>query len=137
MGKRQVKAPKIYLRDTGLLHALLDLPDRHSVLGHPKCGASWEGFVIEQVTQVLALHQPYFWGAHSGSEIDLMFTRNGQRYGVEVKFSEAPQVTPSMRAALRTLHLAHVWVVYPGQHAYPLADNITALPASLLPTLAR
>ncbi len=136
LGKRQVKAPKIYLRDSGLLHHLLDVPDRHSLLGHPKCGASWEGFVVEQVVQTLGLTAAYFWGTHSGAEVDLVFTQRGQRYGVEVKFNEAPQVTAAMRTAVTTLGLKHLWVVHPGAHTYALAEHITALPVHQLARLA-
>lgn len=128
LGKRQVKAPKIYLQDSGLLHALLDISDAQSLLGHPKCGASWEGFALEQVLRLLRPSQAYFWATHSGAELDLLFFHRGKRYGVEFKFNEAPTVTRSMRAALRDLDLAHLWIVYPGREAYPVETNITVLP---------
>ncbi len=128
LGKRQVKAPKIYVRDTGLLHALLDIPDSHSLYGHPKVGASWEGFVIEQTVRLLDLPQVYFWGTHSGAELDLVFLRGGKRYGIEIKFSEAPQVTVSMRNAVADLSLSHLWVVYPGKHIVPVETTITLWP---------
>jgi uncharacterized protein len=91
ISKRQVKAPKIYLRDAGLLHALLTLSDLNSLLAHPSVGASWEGFVLEQVLQLIRPAEAYFWSVHSGAEVDLFFLYQGRRYGVEVKFSEAPQ----------------------------------------------
>lgn len=130
LGKRQVKSPKIYFRDAGLLHSLLDIPDHHSLLGHPKCGASWEGFAIEQVLQALRPAQAYFWGTHSGAELDLVFSLNGKRYGVEAKFNEAPSVTSSMRAAVQTLALDYLYVIYPGQHTYPIDETITVMPVA-------
>lgn len=125
IGKRQVRAPKIYLRDTGLLHGLLSLPDWSSVLGHPRVGASWEGFAIEQALQVIQPNDAYFWAVHNGAELDLLFFRRGRRYGIEVKFSEAPDTTRSMQVAMQDLALDHLWIVYPGQHTYPIHEKIT------------
>jgi len=126
--KRQVKAPKVYLRDSGLLHALLSLSDRHSLLGHPRVGASWEGFAIEQALQIVRPGEAYFWATQNGAELDLFFLRNGQRYAMEVKFSEGPKVTRSMRIALDDLGLAHLWVLYPGSEAYAVDKRITVWP---------
>ncbi len=128
ISKRQVKAPKVYLRDSGLLHNLLDIPSYQSLLGHPKLGASWEGFVIEQILSVAKPKEAYFWATHSGAEIDLFFSHEGKRNGFEIKFNEAPKISKSMRVALDDLNLDHLWVVYPGQHTYPMDDRITALP---------
>jgi len=128
IGKRQVKAPKIYLRDSGLLHSLLNLPDLHSLLGHPRVGASWEGFAVEQVLHTLKPSEAFFWATHSGVEIDVFFLHRGRHYAIEVKLSEAPQVTKAMRSALADLHLAHLWIIYPGQHAYPVHERITVWP---------
>ena len=128
LAKRQVRSPKIFLRDTGLLHSLLDIPTQHSLLGHPKVGASWEGFVVEQVLQTIRPSQAYFWATHSGAEIDLVFPFRGKKFGVEVKFSEAPKITKSMRIALSDLGLEHLWVIYPGQHAYPVDEKISVWP---------
>lgn len=128
LGKRQVKSPKVYFRDSGLLHSLLGIGDENSLLGHPKSGASWEGFALEQVLQSLRPAQTYFWGIHSGAELDLVFFWNGKRYGVEVKFNEAPVVTASMRLAVTALSLEHLWIVYPGKDEYPVEKNITTLP---------
>lgn len=128
IGKRQVRSPKIYLRDSGLLHSLLDIPDAQALFGHPKIGASWEGFVIEQALQIIRPAEGYFWSTHSGAELDLLFFHHGERYGIEVKFSEAPELTRSMRSALNDLRLAHFWVLYPGQHSYPVHDRITVWP---------
>ncbi|MBT3388910.1 MAG: ATP-binding protein [Chloroflexi bacterium] len=128
LGKRQVKSPKVYLRDSGLLHSLLDIPDRHALLGHPKIGASWEGYVIEQLLQAVRPAQAYFWATHSGAEVDLVFLHQGKKYGVEVKFNEAPKITPSMRTALSDLELEHLWVIYPGEHTYPVDERISVWP---------
>ncbi len=128
IGKRQVKAPKIYLRDTGLLHSLLSLTDFHSLSGHPRLGASWEGFVVEQLFEVIHPAVAYFWGTYSGGELDLFFIHGGRRYGVEVKYSEAPEVTRSMRSAIESLGLDHLWIVHSGQHVYPVDPKITVCP---------
>jgi len=128
LSKRQVKAPKIYLRDSGLLHSLLSIRSRHDLLGHPRLGASWEGFALEQTMSILRPADAYFWATYSGAELDLLFFNHGRRYGVEFKFSETPKVTRSMHSALDDLCLDHLWVVYPGRHAYPAHDKITVLP---------
>lgn len=128
IGKRQVKAPKIYLRDSGILHNLLNLSDLHSLLGHPRVGASWEGFALEQVLQIIRPNQVYFWATHSGASIDLFFLHRGRRYGIEFKFNEAPKSSKSMQVALTDLNLDHLWVIYPGQHQYPVAKKITVWP---------
>ncbi|MDD5468884.1 MAG: ATP-binding protein [Anaerolineales bacterium] len=135
LGKRQVKSPKIYFRDTGLLHSLLDIPNGRSLLGHPKVGASWEGFALEQALQVLHPNAAYFWGTHAGAELDLVFQFRGSRYGMEIKFNEAPSLTPSMRIASSELSLEHLWIVYPGNETYPVLKNITALPLKNLETI--
>jgi len=128
LGKRQVKSPKIYFRDSGLLHSLLEITDSHNLLGHPKAGASWEGFVIEQVLQLVLPNQAYFWATHNGAEIDLLFSKDGKNYGVEVKLNEAPKITRSMHTALSELQLEHLWIVYPGKEIYPAHERITVLP---------
>jgi len=130
--KRQVKAPKIYFRDTGLLHSLLAVPDYHSLTGHPRLGASWEGFALEQVLQVVRPPEAYFWSTHSGAEVDLFFFHGGKRYGVEFKFNEAPKITKSMHAAVKYLALDHLWVVYPGKEEYPVTDQIMVRPLSTI-----
>ena len=128
LGKRQIKAPKVYLRDSGLLHALLSIADHHALLGHPRVGASWEGFAIEQVLRIVRPAEAYFWGSHRGAELDLFFLHGGKRYGVEVKFNEAPLVTRSMRIALHDLQLEHLWVLCPAPCGYPVDDRITVWP---------
>ncbi|MCK4508080.1 MAG: ATP-binding protein [Desulfuromonadales bacterium] len=130
LNKRQVKAPKIYLRDSGLLHSLLSINSHHELLGHPRLGASWEGFALEQVLNLVRPAEAYFWATHSGAEIDLLYFSHGQRYGVEFKFNDTPKVTRSMHSALHDLNLKHLWVVYPGQHQYEVHDKISVLPLS-------
>lgn len=127
VGKRQVKAPKIYLRDTGVLHTLLSLSDWSSLLAYPRVGASWEGFALEQVLQTVRVPEAYFWATHGGAELDLLFFYRGRSYGVEAKFSEAPVVTRSMRIALADLDLDHLWIVHPGPHSYPIDDKISSI----------
>ena len=134
--KRQVRAPKIYVRDTGLLHSLLGLAKADDLHGHPKVGASFEGFGIEQVLSCTALHDAYFWATHAGAELDLMVSVGGRRYGFEFKYSDAPGTTKSMRAALRDLGLKHLWVVYPGDESYALDKQITVLPVRDVPDLS-
>lgn len=126
--KRQVRTPKIYLRDTGLLHSLLNISSMHDLLGHPRLGASWEGFAMEQVMCAIRQKEAYYWGTQGGAEIDLMFFSGGQRFGVEFKFNEAPAATKSMRIALSDLGLNHLWVIYPGTSSYPVHERITMLP---------
>jgi predicted AAA+ superfamily ATPase len=137
VGKRQVKAPKVYLADTGLLHAMLGLGDRDALLGHPKVGASFEGFAIRQLVQRLGVRDEecFFWGVHSGPELDLLVVRGRQRLGFEVKFSDAPVVTRSMRAARDTLRLERVDVVYPGPETFALGDGFRALSIARLDDL--
>jgi hypothetical protein len=128
IGKRQLKSIKIYLRDSGILHSLLSLTDQHSLFGHPQVGASWEGFALEQVYRILDLKEAFFWATHSGVEIDLLFFHRGRRYGIEIKFNEAPKVTRSMRIAQEELGLDHLWIIYPGEHRYPVDKKISVWP---------
>jgi hypothetical protein len=130
LAKRQVKAPKIYLRDTGLLHALLGIRSRAELLSHPKLGASWESFVIEQLLQAFEVDHAYFWATHQGAELDLLLMRGARRIGIEIKRSDAPALTPSMRSALADLRLDRLWVIYPGERRYALHERVTVLPFS-------
>lgn len=123
--KRQIKAPKIYFRDSGLLHSLLSLNDFYTLSGHPKVGSSWEGFAMEQVLAVLNQSPAYFWSVHSGAELDLLFFHNGKRYGMEFKYNEAPKVGRSMHTCVSLLGLEHLWVVTPGNVTYPVDNAIT------------
>lgn len=125
--KRQVKAPKIYIRDTGILHALLGLKTESDLLGYPRCGASWEGYVIEEVIRAVEPDDVYFWATHNGAEIDLIFLKAGKMYGVECKRADAPDATPSMRIALEDLKLKHIFVIYPGQQHYLVHKQIEVL----------
>ena len=134
--KRQVKAPKIYVRDTGLLHTLLGLTDEDQLAGHPQVGASFEGFAVEQVLAAFETGDACFWATHAGAELDLLLMRGGKRYGFEFKHADAPGTTRSMRVAIADLGLDRLWIVYPGDEAYPLDDRISAIPVSGVPELA-
>jgi len=137
LGKRQVKAPKVYVRDAGLLHELLGIEDAAALARHPKSGASWEGFALDQVLRIARPDEAYFWATHAGAELDLLMIRNGQHVGVEFKRTDAPALTPSIRTALADLQLSAVYVVYPGSRRYRLAERVEAVPlAALLPTPA-
>jgi predicted AAA+ superfamily ATPase len=133
--KRQIKSPKVYLRDQGILHTLMDIPDFHSLTGHPKIGASWEGFVMENLLQIIQPSQAYFWATHSGAELDLLLFHHGRRYGVEIKYSDAPAITRSMRVAQADLRLDHLLLIYPGLHRYPMDEAITAIPITEIGSL--
>ncbi len=129
IGKRQGKAPKIYLRDSGLLHELLGIQDGAALQAHPKSGASWEGFALEQVLRLAEPGEAYFWATHAGAELDLLLLKNGRRYGVEFKRTDAPALTPSMKVALADLKLDRLTVVYPGDRRYALAERVSVMPA--------
>jgi len=132
LGKRQVKSPKIYVRDSGLLHQLLGLGSEKALLSHPKVGASWEGFVIEQVLTVEPYDEAWFWATHQGAEIDLLLRRGDRLLGVECKRADAPKLTPSMRIALDDLKLERVAVIYPGAKRYSLDERVEAVPLTTL-----
>jgi len=129
IGKRQVRAPKVYIRDSGLLHALLDVATRSSLDTHPKVGASWEGFILEQLIQQLGARPEtcYFWRTHTGAELDLLVMHGSRRLGFEIKRTTAPAVTPSMRSALADLKLDSLTVIHAGSESFPLAPRITAM----------
>jgi predicted AAA+ superfamily ATPase len=128
LGKRQVKAPKVYVRDSGLLHALLGVRTDAELLHHPKCGASWEGYAIEEALNLVQPDDAYFWATHQGAELDLLLLKDGRRFGMEIKRTDAPTLTPSMRIALDDLRLEHLIVLYPGMRRYPLSARVTAIP---------
>jgi predicted AAA+ superfamily ATPase len=137
-GKREIKAPKVYLSDSGILHSLLGITVGHDLLAHPKCGASWEGFVLHEVIRRTGAKrdEAFFWGLHSGAELDLMIVRNNRRLGFEVKLTRSPKVTPSMRSALAALALDHLYVVCHGEGSpWALAEGISAMPMSALATM--
>lgn len=134
LGKRQVRSPKVYFRDSGLLHELLGIGDAGALSLHPKVGASWEGFVVEQVLRIAQPDEAFFWATHAGAELDLLLFKDGRRVGVEIKRADAPTFTPSMRTALHDLALDALYVVYPGERRYRLADRAEAVPlVALLP----
>lgn len=128
--KRIVKRPKIYFRDSGILHALFALESKKDVLSHPKLGASWEGFALEEAVKTAGLKEDevFFWSVHSAAEVDLVFQKKGRLYGLEVKYAQAPRVTNSMRSAMAELSLSHLWIIYPGTTSYQLERNITVIP---------
>lgn len=132
LGKRQVKSPKVYIRDTGLLHVLLGIRTAQELLLHPRSGASWEGFVIEEVINAVSPDEAYFWGTHSGAELDLLLLKDGKRIGVECKRVDAPRLTPSMRTAVHDLELSKLFVIFPGSKPYPLTENIQVTPLASL-----
>ena len=129
LSKRQVKAPKVYLVDSGLVHHLLDIRDMEQLEMHPKVGASWEGFALQETIRKLGAHadECYFWGTHSGAELDLLVVRGKQRLGFEIKRTDAPRFTPSMKNALHDLKLDHLWVVHAGRDEFPLHERTTAI----------
>ncbi len=134
ISKRQLKAPKIYLSDSGIIHTLLNLPSPEDVEGHPKCGASWEGFAIEQIIGSLEADETecYYWATHGGAELDLLFVRGGKRIGFEIKRTTAPSVTKSMKVAMESLKLNRLYVVHAGQHRFPLSEPVIAVPLELI-----
>jgi uncharacterized protein len=128
LAKRQVKSPKIYFRDSGLLHALLGMETASDLWHHPLCGASWEGFAMEQVLRIAQPDEAYFWATHQGAELDLLMLRGNQRIGVEFKRTDAPSVTRSMRTAMDDLKLDALYVVHAGDHRYRMAEGVEAVP---------
>lgn len=130
--KRQVKAPKIYIRDSGLLHQLLGIRTERDLLSHPKLGSSWEGYAIEEILKLTEPDAAYFWATHSGAELDLLLFKHGRRYGIEIKREDAPRLTPSMRIALHDLKLDHLTVLYLGTRMYDLSPRVTVVPLAVL-----
>jgi predicted AAA+ superfamily ATPase len=134
LAKRQVKAPKIYLQDSGILHQLLGIRTGSELLAHPKCGASWEGYAIEETLKLAQSEEAYFWRTHTGAELDLLLLKDGRRFGVEVKRADAPTLAPSMRIALADLKLDHLTVLYPGKRSYSLTERVTVVPLAVIAT---
>lgn len=128
LGKRQVKSPKIYFRDTGILHQMLGIHSERDLWIHPKSGSSWEGYVLEEVVKALDPDEVYFWATHSGAELDFLLFKDGQRIGIECKRMDAPQLTRSMRIAVEDLALDQLRVIYPGNRPYPLAERVIVTP---------
>jgi predicted AAA+ superfamily ATPase len=133
LGKRLVKTPKIYFRDSGVFHTLQGIRNAAELWTHPKLGASWEGFALEETLQALQPQESYFFATHGGAELDLFLPLAGTRRGVEFKRQDAPTMTRSMRTAIADLALDELWVVYPGKREYQLADNVIVRPLNALP----
>lgn len=130
ISKRQVKAPKVYISDSGLLHGLLNLRTLSDLEGHPKVGASWEGFLLQQVIRRLGaeLEECFFWATHAGAELDLLVVRGRKRFGFEFKRTSAPRMTPSMRSAFRDLNLSNIDVIHAGENTFMMDKHIRAVP---------
>ncbi len=130
VGKRLVKSPKVYIRDSGLLHTLLGIGDRRQLDGHPVVGGSWEGFIIEQLLSAVPKAKPYYWRTQAGAELDLLMLLKGRRIGIEIKRADAPRMTPSMASALEDLELHRLLVVYPGAVRYTLRPKVEVMSLS-------
>lgn len=128
LSKRQYKSPKVYMRDSGILHTLLSISTHLELENHPKFGASWEGFALEQVLSIVGSHEAYFWGTHSGAELDLLLFRRGKRLGVEFKASDAPVMTKSLHVSLNDLKLDRAYIIYPGDQAYQVDEKVDVVP---------
>ena len=136
VGKRLVKAPKLYVRDSGLFHALHAIAAFPQLESHPKLGASWEGFALEQAVRLMDVSRPHFWRTHTGAELDLVWQARGALWGMEFKYQDAPGMTKGIRAVLRDLPLRHLWIVYPGPDRYRLDEAVSVLPLAGLPGIA-
>ncbi len=132
VGKRVVRSPKVYVRDSGLVHSLLSLSTQDGLVDHPKVGASWEGFVVEQLALLLPSTQLYFWGTQGGAELNVFFVLDGRNIGVEIKRTSTPRLTRSIRIAMSDLALDRVYVIYPGREQFAMADRVQALPVQSL-----
>lgn len=128
LGKRLVKSPKVFVRDSGLLHLLLNLPDTSSLLAHPKLGASWEGFCIEHILAITGERDAYFWATQSRAELDLLIMARGKRWGFEFKCADAPRMTRSLHSAIADLQPERVWIVHPGKERYPIHEKVEVVP---------
>jgi predicted AAA+ superfamily ATPase len=135
IAKRQYRSPKVYVRDSGLLHALLSIGQQTELESHPKYGASWEGFALEQVLCVIGARDTYYWGTHAGAELDLFFFRGGKRFGIEFKCNDAPTMTKSLHVAIASLGLERAWIIYPGSERYRIHDKVEVLPLTAAPEI--
>ena len=136
IGKRLIKRPKLYIRDSGILHSLLDIESHETLDNHPKVGSSWEGFALECVCRSIGKpdEQVYFWGTHSGAEVDLFWQHDAKQWACEFKYAGAPKMTRSMQSAVESLQLEKMWVVYPGSKTYALHKKITVVPLKEVPS---
>lgn len=130
--KRQVRSPKIYIRDCGLLHQLLGITSEKDLMTHPKVGASWEGFVIEEILAKTKPDEAFFWATHQGAEVDLVIKKDGKLFGFECKRTDTPKITPSIKNAIEDINLDYVSIVYPGRKQFSLAENVEALPLATI-----
>ena len=139
IGKRQVKAPKVYIKDSGILHGLLGIETMNGLENHPKIGASWEGFILSEILAKLSIEpdDAYFWATHSGAELDLLVFVDGHPYGFEVKRTTAPKIMPSMKNSLNDLSLKKLFVIHAGEHEFDLSENIRAMPSHQIHTLSK
>ncbi|MCU0348221.1 MAG: DUF4143 domain-containing protein, partial [Saprospiraceae bacterium] len=130
LGKRLVKSPKFYLRDAGIFHALQNIGTMAELRTNPNVGASWEGFALEEMVSILSKrdNEVFFYASHAGVELDLYWENKGLKFGVEFKYMDAPRMTKSMHQAIADLKLDHLWVIYPGEASYPIAENVTVMP---------
>jgi predicted AAA+ superfamily ATPase len=135
IGKRLVKRPKLYIRDSGILHSLLSIGSEKDLAAHNKLGASWEGFSLETASRAIGKRNEElaFWATHSGAEVDLFWQEYGKNWAIEIKYPDAPRFTASMASALKDLRLSHLWILYPGDRAYPLAEGVSTLPLTDIP----
>lgn len=134
LGKRLVKRPKLYVRDSGLFHSLISINTAHDLAAHNKLGASWEGFALEHAARLIGKRSEelFFWATHAGAEVDLFWQEHGRNWAIEVKYSSAPRLTPSMTSALKDLDIEHLWILYPGEKAYALGPRVSTLPIQSL-----
>lgn len=130
--KRLVKSPKLYLRDSGIFHALQSIGDNEQLLTHNKLGASWEGYIVEEISKIIATDSMYFYRTHNGSEVDLFWQSGGRNWGVEVKYGDSPGMSRSLANAAHDLELEHLWIVYPGRQEYPVTEKATVIPLERL-----
>jgi len=139
IGKRQVKAPKVYIKDSGILHGLLGIETMNGLENHPKIGASWEGFILSEILAKLSIEpdDAYFWATHSGAELDLLVFVDGHPYGFEVKRTTAPKIMPSMKNSLNDLSLKKLFVIHAGEHEFDLNENIRAIPSHQIQSLSK
>ncbi|MDD5686904.1 MAG: ATP-binding protein [Elusimicrobia bacterium] len=132
IGKRLVKSPKIYIRDSGILHSLLSIENFNQLSVHNKIGTSWEGFALECISKSLQKknEELFFWNTHNGAELDLFWQNKGKNWGIEFKYSDAPKITRSIHLAINDLNLSHLWIIYPGKQSYKLNTKVTVIPLS-------
>lgn len=135
LGKRLVKSPKLYIRDAGIFHTLQSIDTESVLVNHPKIGASWEGFALEQSITVLGIKEPFFWRTHNGSEMDLLWFEKGKPWGIEIKYADAPSMSRGLYSVLEDVKPEHIWIIYPGGKRYAVHEKVTVLPLTDLHTV--